>query len=53
MDEIGMYSEDGVFTALQKLEEEGRVSSRDGDLEEDGTTATVYEFERWEVTSDD
>lgn len=42
MNQVSAYSEDAVYSHLKKLESDGFVDSVDGDIEEHGTTATVY-----------
>lgn len=43
MRQTAVYSRDETFTALKWGEREGIVERREGDLEEDGTTADVWE----------
>ena len=41
-DQVGAYSPDEVFRALRSLHEEGKIRSRPGSVEEDGTTRELY-----------
>lgn len=43
MDQIYSYSEDEVYGHLSALVDRDYLTRRKGDLEEDGTTATLYE----------
>jgi len=42
MDQQAVYSENDTFTHLQALEDADYIDSVEGDLEEHGTTRTVY-----------
>lgn len=42
MDRIHTYSSDAVSVALQNLVDEGEIGRREGSLEQDGTTRSMY-----------
>lgn len=50
MNQTATYTRDEVFIALEWAESEGIVSSREGDLEQDGTTERLWV---WEGENDD
>lgn len=52
MDQIHSYSQDEVYSHLSALVRQEYLTHRDGDIDEDGTTRTVYEVHEKRVGDD-
>lgn len=48
VENVGIWSRDGVYDGLSKLEDEGFITSQRGDIAEHGTTRRI-----WMVDSDE